>query len=218
MIQMGSYFHSWARSGLLGGLVLAGATDCGRESAPGAISVSFAEPQRAPPRHVPRLAPAVSANPAGSAAHQGAVPASSDQPVPGALVTVEGILEVTKGHQAQLQGYLINRDQLRTHLGVNWAETLVGKRVRARGRPKVVVCGLTDQCLLSGKIQYFEHLENLDRRYSGEPCLSSLRDHTPCRIEHDYCVEDMGAPCGHSTRLMCVAGSWSREEEKNLCR
>jgi hypothetical protein len=40
---------------------------------------------------------------------------------------------------------------------------------------------------------------------------------TECSPDHVYCVIDWGEPCGHSTALWCVDGTWKIEEEANLC-
>lgn len=46
---------------------------------------------------------------------------------------------------------------------------------------------------------------------------AKAREGAPCGQTPDFCVLDMGEPCGWSEALWCRDGVWALEKEANLC-
>ncbi len=130
---------------------------------------------------------------------------------------LRGKLQLTKGAQGMLDGYLVPPEEIEKHAGENWRDTWVGRSVQVEAQTRVHSCGPQEQCLIGGRIPYVTKLLSWEPALAGERCPEALRVAQPCKVANDYCVVDMGKPCGASTTLHCVDGAWRRTEEKNLC-
>ncbi|MDI1447366.1 hypothetical protein [Polyangium sp. 6x1] len=71
--------------------------------------------------------------------------------VEGGVETREGELRTSKGFGA-VADVLLPHDVLEEKLGSDWRTTMVGKRVRVRGKLRIHKCGPQEQCLLQGEL------------------------------------------------------------------
>ncbi len=162
-------------------------------------------------RELPRSEPGESSPPGSSGAPEPFEPA--DPPPEGRWI--EGRLTQTKGAQALLDGHLIDREALATHLGDDWMRWF-GEWVRVLGVVRVHHCAPDEQCLTRGSIPYFEVIHVFEVP-SGSECPTAFREGARCGTEQSYCVLAMGEPCGHSERLVCEGARWVLEREENEC-
>ncbi|MDI1481759.1 hypothetical protein [Polyangium sp. y55x31] len=65
--------------------------------------------------------------------------------------TREGELQTSKGFGA-VADVLLPHDVLEEKLGSDWRKTMVGKRVRVRGKLRIHKCGPMEQCLIQGEL------------------------------------------------------------------
>jgi hypothetical protein len=142
---------------------------------------------------------------------------SEERESPPERKVLRGKLQLTKGAQGMLDGYLVPPEEIEKHAGESWRDTWVGRSVRVEAQTRVHSCGPQEQCLIGGSIPYVTELLSWEAELAGERCPEALRVSQPCKVADDYCVVDMGKPCGASTTLHCVDGAWRLTEEKNLC-
>lgn len=89
----------------------------------------------------------------------------SDASSPAGVDEIIGTLGTSKGF-ASLGGVLLRGDEVQALLGQDW-RSLVGRRVRARGRRHDYRCGPHEQCLINGVIPLLTDLVSLELCQSG---------------------------------------------------
>ncbi|WP_272417343.1 hypothetical protein [Polyangium jinanense] len=77
--------------------------------------------------------------------------ASNPQRTEKGVETREGELHASKGFGA-VADVLLPHDVLEEKLGRDWRTTMVGKRVRVRGKLRIHKCGPEEQCLIQGEL------------------------------------------------------------------